>query len=59
MFSIGNFKFYFKSWTLHVQRMSRLAKHISKPGKVNPGDRVTLPVKFACNPEITLTQLVG
>ena len=39
--------------------MSRLTKHIIKAGKVNPGDRVTLPVKFACNPEITLTRLVG
>ena len=53
VFSIGNLKFYFKSWTLHVYTMSRLTKHISKAGKFNPGDRVTLPVKFACNPEIT------
>ena len=24
-----------------------------------PGDRVTLPVKFACKPELTWTRLVG
>ena len=39
--------------------MSRLTKDVSKAGKVNPGDRVTLPVKFACNPEVTITRLVG
>ena len=37
--------FFFKSWTL--QRMSRTTKHVSKAGKVDPGDRVTLSVKFA------------
>ena len=26
----------------------RQKKHVSKAGKVNPGDRVTLSVKFAC-----------
>ena len=56
VFSIENFKFYFTSWTL--QRMSRLTKHVSKAGKVDPGDRVTLSVKFACKPEVTLTGLL-
>ena len=37
--------FYFKSWTL--QGMSRMTKHVSKAGKVHPGDRVSLPLKFA------------
>ena len=46
MFSIENFKFYFKSWTL--QRMSHMTKHVSKAGKVDLGERVALPVKFAC-----------
>ena len=27
--------------------MSRMTKHVSKAGKVDPGDRVTLPVKIA------------
>ena len=40
-------------------RMSRMTKHVSKAGKVDPGDRVTLPVKFACKPELTLTRLLG
>ena len=53
VFSIGNFQ----SWTL--QRMSRMTKHVSKAGKVDPGDRVTLPVKFACKPELTLSHLLG
>ena len=57
MFSIENFKSYFKSWTL--QRMSRMTKHVSKAGKVDPGDRVTLLVKFACKEELTLTRLLG
>ena len=35
VFSIENFKFYFKSWTL--QRMSHMTKHVSKAGKVGPG----------------------
>ena len=56
VFSIENFKFYFTSWTL--QRMSRMTKHVSKPGKVDPGDRVTLSVKFAGKPEVTLTRLL-
>ena len=30
-----------------------MTKHVSKAGKVGPGDRVTLPVKFACKPELT------
>ena len=37
--------------------MSRMTKHVSKAGKVDPGDRVTLPVKFACKPELNLTRL--
>ena len=41
------------------QRMSRTTEHISKAGKVDPGDRLTLPVKFACKPELTLTRLLG
>ena len=57
MFSLENFKFYFKSWTL--QRMLRMTKHVSKVGIVDPGDGVTLPVKFACKPELTLTRLLG
>ena len=57
MFSIENFKFYFKPWTL--QRMSHMTKHVSKAGKVDPGDRVALPVKFACEREVTLTCLLG
>ena len=36
--------------------MSRMTKHVSKAGKVDTGDRVTLPVKFAWKPEITLTR---
>ena len=57
MFSIENFKFYFKPWML--QRMSHMTKHVSKAGKVDPGDRVALPVKFACKQEVTLTRLLG
>ena len=41
-----------------LQRMSRTTKHVSKAGKVDPGVRVTLPVKFACKPELTLTGLL-
>ena len=33
VFSIENFKFYFKSWTL--QRMSRMTEHVSKADKVD------------------------
>ena len=47
VFSKENLKFYFKSWTL--QGMSRTTKHVRKGVKGDPGDRVTLPVKFACN----------
>ena len=32
--------------------MSRMTKNISKAGKVDPGDRVTLPVKIACKPDL-------
>ena len=42
-----------------LQRMSRMMKHVSKAGKVDPGDKVTLPMKFACKPELTLTHLLG
>ena len=36
-----------------------MTKHVSKAGKVDPGDTVTgLPVKFACKPELTLTRLL-
>ena len=35
--------------------MSRITKHIRKDGKVDPGDRITPPVKVACKPELTLT----
>ena len=45
VFPIENFTFYFKSWTM--QRMPCMTKHDSKVGKVDAGDRVTLPVKFA------------
>ena len=45
VFPIENLTFYFKSWTM--QRMPCMTKHDSKVGKVDPGDRVTLPVKFA------------
>ena len=40
--------------------MSHITKHVSKAGKVEPGDRVTLPVKIACKPDplarLTLAQ---
>ena len=41
--------------------MSRIIKQVSKAGKVDPGDRVTLPVKFACKPDKAnrLTRLLG
>ena len=54
--SIENFKFYFKYWTL--PRMLGMTKQVSKAGKVEAGDRVTLPVKCACKPELTLTRLL-
>ena len=54
MFSIENFKFYFKSWTL--ERMLRMTKPVSKAGKNDCGDRVTLPGIFACKPELYLTR---
>ena len=38
--------------------MSRITKHVSKADKVDQGDRVTLPVKFTCKPELTLTRLL-
>ena len=45
MFSIENFKIISNFGPL--QRMSRMTKHVSKAGKVDPGDRVTLPVKIS------------
>ena len=36
-----------------------MTKQVNKAGKVDPGDRVTQPVKFACKPELTLTRLLG
>ena len=42
-----------------LQRMSRMTKHVSKARKVDSGDRVTLAVKFACKPELTLIHLLG
>ena len=41
-----------------VQRMSRMTKNVSKACKLDPGDRVTLHVKFACKPELTLNRLL-
>ena len=52
MFSKENFK-------ITLQRISRMTKHVSKAGEVDPGDRVTLPVKLACKPELTLNRLLG
>ena len=52
VFSIENFKIMSNLGPL--QRMSRMTKQVSKAGKVGPGDRVTLPVKFACKPELSL-----
>ena len=58
VFSVENFKLYFEYWTF--QRMtSRMTKHVNKAGKVYPGDRVTLPVEFACKPELSLSRLLG
>ena len=57
VFSIENFKIISNFGQL--QRMWRMTKHVSKAGKVDRGDRVTLPVKFACKPELTLTPLLG
>ena len=57
VFSKENFKIISNFGPL--QRMSRKTKHVSKACKVDPGDRETLPVKFACKPELTLTRLLG
>ena len=57
VFSMENFKIISSLGPL--QRMSHMKKHVSKAGKVDPGDRVTLPVKFTCKPELTLTCLVA
>lgn len=57
MFSIENFKI--SSNLGPLQRISRMTKHVSKAGEVDPGDRVTLPVKLACKPELTLNRLLG
>ena len=42
-----------------TKNMSRMIKRVSKAGKVDPGNRVTLPVKFACKPDLPLTHLLG
>ena len=39
--------------------MLRMTKDVSKDSKVEQGDRATLPMKFACKPELTLTHLQG
>ena len=42
VFSIENFKFYFKfnkMWPWTLQRKSCMTKDVSKAGKVDPGDR--------------------
>ena len=39
--------------------MSRMTKHVGKASKVDPGDTVTLLVKFASKQELTLTRLLG
>ena len=58
MFSIENFNIISNFGPL--QRMSRMTKHVSKAGKVDSGDRVTLPVKIACKRDplsrVTLAQ---
>ena len=58
VFSIENFRINISNLR-PLQRMSPMTKHVSKAGKVDPGDRLTLPVKFACKPELTLTRLLG
>ena len=50
VFFIENFKVISNFGLL--QRMSRMTKHVSNVGKVDPRDRVTLPVKFACKLEL-------
>ena len=57
MFSIENFKIILNLGPL--RRMSRMTKHVSKAGKVDTGDKVTLPVNCACKLELTLTRLLG
>ena len=57
MFLKENFKVFSNLGPL--QRMSLMTKHASKAGKVDPGDTVTLPLKLACKPELTLTRLLG
>ena len=41
--------------------MSRIMNQVSKAGKGDSGDSVTLPVKFACKPDKAnrLTRLLG
>ena len=47
VFSIKNFKIISNLGPL--QRMSRITKHVSKAGKVDPSDRVTIPVNVKLN----------
>ena len=56
VFSIENFKIISNLGLL--QRMPCMMKHVRKAGKVDPSDRVTLTVTFACKTELTLTRLL-
>ena len=38
---------------------SCVTKNVSKAGKGDPVEKVTLPVKFACKPVLSLTRLLG
>ena len=42
-----------------MSHMTLKHSRVGKVGEVDPGDGVTLPVKFACKPELTLTCLLG
>ena len=53
-FSIENFTIISNFGSL--QRMSRMTIHVSKAGKVDQGDRVTLPLKFNPLARVTLAQ---
>ena len=45
LFFKQNIKFFFSNLGLYKECHAR--RNVSKAGKVDPGDRVTLPVKFA------------